>query len=468
LWVVDTQPVVEGTGGPLTVTVPMGNPQLHGRAHPPPVGDKSAPWHDVAAYRYQPSPTVPPRYFEFGVVDSGFEAHPGLQVLEIVPGATHQDAVVVASNKLWFDDPVTRLWDHAHTLFVDQERGWLYISRARGGQSFDRCVWVLRISDFDNTSAPVIVAQFPGYLVQETYARKDRAYLATEANPLDQGPVWDVMDLTAVPPMMLSITPQWLAARDPHTLWVSEDEALVAATVEAQPGLMALYSVASPPVTSTPPVLKSTWLKYPHAPHIVQGIGRTLYLAHYTDGLHVLDATVPQNPVDFAYHDTYTFHEIDVATEPPPLGPALPNIPECGSYAGVATNQWYYGAWDCYPYQDSGLVYVSDTRGGLFILEIGKGHFLRSQDEFPLSTWVLAPDLHPHGATPKPNWFTPPKKRTSLRIPSYAAGPPPMAGVVDGLRLAQSIPTHSQLCIGSTPSHRRTTRRRASSYVMLT
>ena len=83
LWVVDTQPVFAGTGGPITVAMPPALPDLH-RAHIRVA--KPAPWHDVAAYRYQPTPTVAPRHFVFGVVDSFFEPHPGLQVLEIVPG----------------------------------------------------------------------------------------------------------------------------------------------------------------------------------------------------------------------------------------------------------------------------------------------------------------------------------------------------------------------------------------------
>ena len=67
--------------------------------------------------------------------------------------------------------------------------------------------------------------------------------------------------------------------------------------------------------------------------------GDILYVAHYTEGLRVYNIQDPLNPVEVAFYDTY-------------LQP------------GYGTN----GAWNVYPYFESGKLIVSDLQSGLFVI----------------------------------------------------------------------------------------------------
>ena len=66
-----------------------------------------------------------------------------------------------------------------------------------------------------------------------------------------------------------------------------------------------------------------------------------VFEANFAGGLHIFDKSDPVNPVNVGYFDTYPFNN------------------------GLS----YSGAWSTYPYFPSGTVIVSDTHGGLFILD---------------------------------------------------------------------------------------------------
>ena len=68
--------------------------------------------------------------------------------------------------------------------------------------------------------------------------------------------------------------------------------------------------------------------------------GNLLYVAHYTEGVRIVDLSNPESPVEIAYYDTY-----------------LPN--EYG----------YEGCWSVFPYFESGKIIASDLQSGLFVLE---------------------------------------------------------------------------------------------------
>lgn len=68
-------------------------------------------------------------------------------------------------------------------------------------------------------------------------------------------------------------------------------------------------------------------------------VGNLLYVAHYTEGVHVFDVTDPTSPVQVAYYDTY---------QPAQYG--------------------YFGCWSVYPYLPSGRIIASDMQTGLYVM----------------------------------------------------------------------------------------------------
>ena len=80
-------------------------------------------------------------------------------------------------------------------------------------------------------------------------------------------------------------------------------------------------------------------------PHNVMVDGDRLLVAHYTEGVHLLDVRNPEQPAVIGFYDTYT--------DPP-----------CGSFP-------FCGNWGAYIFPGSDLIVASDIQGGLFVIRVG-------------------------------------------------------------------------------------------------
>jgi hypothetical protein len=74
-------------------------------------------------------------------------------------------------------------------------------------------------------------------------------------------------------------------------------------------------------------------------PHNVMVDGSRLLVAHYTEGVHLLDASDPARPRLLAYYDTFT-------------GPS----------------SGFKGVWGAYVFPGTNTIVASDIEGGLFVL----------------------------------------------------------------------------------------------------
>lgn len=91
-----------------------------------------------------------------------------------------------------------------------------------------------------------------------------------------------------------------------------------------------------------PQFVREFYLGNPASDHNLYIKGDTMYQSNYVSGLQVVDISDPENPEKVGYFDTHPF------TEDQP---------------GFA------GTWSNYPYFDSGIVVMTSSREGLFILE---------------------------------------------------------------------------------------------------
>jgi hypothetical protein len=82
--------------------------------------------------------------------------------------------------------------------------------------------------------------------------------------------------------------------------------------------------------------------------HNVFIIGRTAYMSYYGEGIHLVDLADPTAPTRIASYRTSKLN-----------------------------SSGYYGAWGCYPFQDSGVIYASDIEGGFFTIQFDCGHMNR-------------------------------------------------------------------------------------------
>jgi choice-of-anchor B domain-containing protein len=91
-----------------------------------------------------------------------------------------------------------------------------------------------------------------------------------------------------------------------------------------------------------PQLVREFMLDNPASDHNLYIKNNTMYQSNYVSGLQVIDISDPENPVKTGYFDTHPFGE---------------------DQPGFA------GTWSNYPFFDSGIVVMTSSREGLFILE---------------------------------------------------------------------------------------------------
>ncbi|MCC6781852.1 MAG: choice-of-anchor B family protein [Planctomycetes bacterium] len=123
----------------------------------------------------------------------------------------------------------------------------------------------------------------------------------------------------------------------PHNVAVNEDETWAIVTEERRGDCFTVYDITN----KAAPVQLTRWCSPNGATvHNVFVVGNVAHLACYADGYWAIDMSNPSAPVPIGQYDTSSF----------------------------AGNN-YYGDWGCYPFQPSGVVYLSDMQSGFWIVE---------------------------------------------------------------------------------------------------
>ena len=112
----------------------------------------------------------------------------------------------------------------------------------------------------------------------------------------------------------------------PHNAWMTDDNRLALVTHETTGGDCYIYDITNP----ASPVQRGIFAAQTATVHNIFGIGRTAFLASYTDGSYLFDISNPTAPRQFARYDTNT-----------------------------ATGTGYSGDWGAYPWLDSGVIAAS-------------------------------------------------------------------------------------------------------------
>jgi choice-of-anchor B domain-containing protein len=243
----------------------------------------------------------------------GSEGGGGIQIVDLTDPL---DPILVKS---WGQPSITS----SHTIYVDKTAGHLYVNGATTG------MWIADLADPLN---PAIITNYGSNYVHDSFAQNGMAHLAEI-----YGGRYRIVDASGLP-SFVSLDSVNTPGSFTHNVWVSADDRIAGTTDESSNGHLALYDISNPNnvnklsefTTGTGSIIHNTYLE-----------GNVAHCAWYTDGYVAVDIQDPVNPTLLAYYDTY---------KPPASG--------------------YTGAWACYPYQPSGVVYVNDTATGLYIVEI--------------------------------------------------------------------------------------------------
>jgi len=222
----------------------------------------------------------------------------------------------------------TQYWQHCHNMGIDRDNGWLVIGGT--GNSNGETV---RFVDVDTDPVnPRLIASWSAPYVHDSVLQDGLLHTA-EIYTGYYG-IYDVSALPIVKKLGSIQTPRLFT----HNVWPSRDSTIAVTTDENWlGGWMNVYDITNRAAPK--------WLsQYKTGPSgsIVHNAILSDYVAHvsyYTEGYRCIDLSDPKNPVEVGFYDTN------------------------------ASTTRFDGAWGVYPFQDSGIVYVSDRNNGLYILK---------------------------------------------------------------------------------------------------
>lgn len=214
----------------------------------------------------------------------------------------------------------------AHALSIDAQRKHLWLDGGAGNGA-----WVYDLGA-NPTNPPLITAYTPSY-VHDSFVQNGWAYLSIPYEGKLR--ILDVNNVLA-PVMRANVT---TPGNFTHSVWVDDEDKICVVTDENKGGCLSVWDVT----TKTSPQLRSTWCSPSTPPatlHYQFLRDKVVHMASYSDGYWAVDVSDPANPQAVAHFDT-----------------------------SLLSGNDYVGAWGCYPFQPSGVVYISDMQTGFWILQ---------------------------------------------------------------------------------------------------
>jgi choice-of-anchor B domain-containing protein len=225
-----------------------------------------------------------------------------------------------------------RTWDQtfasAHTLWIDAERRLLFANGTRTAAGQPNGMRVLSLDP--DPANPREVGSFTPFYIHDSYMRGDVLY----ASAINDGflALLDVSD----PGNVKERTRFFTGGRVTHNSWPTLDGRYLFTTDERGGRPLEGWDLIDPLV----PRKVSEYIGQPSAiPHNVMVDGTRLLVAHYTEGVHLLDVADPTQPRLLGFYDTYD-----------------------------GTGTGFQGDWGAYIFPGSDLIVASDINGGLYVV----------------------------------------------------------------------------------------------------
>jgi len=218
----------------------------------------------------------------------------------------------------------------AHTLCIDEARGILFAN----GTRLNGSVSGMRVLSLADPARPREVGAFGSFYVHDCVVRGNTLY----ASAIYDGflAILDISDPTRIREQTRFGT----GRRWTHNSWPTANGRFLFTTDEQPDAPLEAWDISD----AFRPSKVSEYLGKPGTvPHNVVVVEpNRLLVAHYTDGVHLLDVADPRRPRLLGRYDTFT-KEVD--------------------------DQFYDGVWGAYMFPGTRLIVASDITNGLFVLE---------------------------------------------------------------------------------------------------
>jgi len=216
------------------------------------------------------------------------------------------------------------IWGNTHNIAIDEGVGIAYAC----GTDVGTVIVDLR----QNPTNPTHIGTFRSPYIHDLVVQDGYAHMCDIYG--NNYLIGDVSNPAAITVVGQVPTP---GTRYFHNVWPTRDDNYSAGTNETSSGPVSIYDVRN----KTQPLLIAQIHPAPSTAivHNTHMRDRVCHVSYYTEGYVGIDLSNPATPVVVGQYDTWT-----------------------GSSSG------YHGAWGCYPFQPSGMVYISDIETGLYVL----------------------------------------------------------------------------------------------------
>jgi choice-of-anchor B domain-containing protein len=217
----------------------------------------------------------------------------------------------------------------AHTLCIDDVRGLLFVN---GTRNVERQGTGMRVLDVRNDPVnPREVGSFLDFYVHDCYVRGDYLFVSAIFDGFEA--VLDISDPTGI----RELTRFFTGGRFTHNAWLTNDGRYLFTTDERAGRPLEGWDLSN----MRSPRKISEYIAQPGTiPHNVMIDGSRMVVAHYSEGVHLLDVSDPAALRVMGFYDTYE-----------------------GSTGS------FVGNWGAYLFPSSDLIVASDLQGGLFVLQ---------------------------------------------------------------------------------------------------
>lgn len=217
----------------------------------------------------------------------------------------------------------TQWWANTHNVAIDLGEGLLYACGTNNG---------MRILDLNSSATdPPLIATYNQNYVHDLHVQDGLAHLA-EINNGDYRIV-AVNNLPSFPTLDTQRTPGVFT----HNTWANEDNTLCVTTDEIFGGRITVYDISNPFNIVQKGRFTTSPLSIVHNAYFV---GDIIHCSWYTEGYVAVDASDPNN------------------------------LKLAGQYDTSSSGFGFSGAWGCYPFSPSGVIYISDMQEGFHIIRL--------------------------------------------------------------------------------------------------
>lgn len=212
------------------------------------------------------------------------------------------------------------LFSHAHNVALDTSTGLLYPCGTNNGTP------IIGLEDPEN---PVFIGRYSSAYVHDLHVQDGVAHMGEISNGRYR--TVDVSNPTNTR-VLGSVN-----VSSCHNAWPSRDGQIAVTTSERSGGGLTIFDISN----NRLPIRLNTFRTGSSGTSIHNAfmLDRVCHASYYSEGYQSLDLSDPANPVRVAFYDS------------------------SNSTSG------YSGAWGCYPFMPSGVIYLSDMSNGLLLID---------------------------------------------------------------------------------------------------